>query len=308
MRFAILTSVTFFVLCSGVLSLFSFENGLDILKLVPDLSEEIGWTWAEGPVLYEPDDLFEYVNGGAPQYLSYGFTGLVHARCSYEGEDLRSVTVDIFDMGSCLGAYGIYSSGRPRGIAKRSWGVEGYRSGTVAAAWKGRIYLRGAADEDTPALIGKLEALMEEVITTVPGDSNSPPELSVLPVRGLIAGSDKYIGKNLLGHSFLPGGFLANYEVEGNEVLLFVSDLGDWKKAGEAFELFFSFENTHGRILRKGKIGEESFWSEDPGLGVGVVFRRESYVGGLWGFKDAESRIGLVEALDNKLASGVLKE
>ena len=77
-------SATCFMLLPGVLNLLSFGTGidLDILRLVPNVSEEMDWARAEGPVLYNPDDLFEYVNQGAPQYISYGFIGLVHARCA----------------------------------------------------------------------------------------------------------------------------------------------------------------------------------------------------------------------------------
>lgn len=182
----------------------SSEPDLDVLELLPVIPNGSDWAWGEAPTDYEPEVLYEYLNGGAPQYLSYGFVSLAHARYAYKGQDLHSVTLDIFDMGSQLGAYGIYSSGRPREISRRSWGTAGYRSGTVAAAWKGRVYLHASADEDTAVLIEKLEMLMGQVAAAVPGELTWPAGLSVLPSTGLIGGSDRYIGKNLLGHAFLP--------------------------------------------------------------------------------------------------------
>jgi hypothetical protein len=278
---------------------------LDLLPAIPNGSD---WAWAEEPTQYKPDNLFEYLNGGAPQYLSYGFVNLAHARYAYKGQDLSSVTLDIFDMGSPLGAYGIYSSGRPREISKRSWGAEGYRSGSVASGWKGRVYLHASADEDTPVLIAGLEMLMDQAAAAVPGKSTWPVELAALPETRFIAGSDRYIGKDLLGHSFLPGGFLANYEMDGTEGLLFISDLRTTEEANRAFDLLYSFESDRGKIVKQGKIGDVSFWTEDPGLGFGIVIRRKTYVGGLWGIEDPKIAEAIVEELDRNLLSDISTE
>ena len=42
-------------------------------KLAPTAVEIPGWQIAEGPVSYPPDDLYEYLDGGAERYLTYGF-------------------------------------------------------------------------------------------------------------------------------------------------------------------------------------------------------------------------------------------
>jgi hypothetical protein len=202
----------------------------------------------------------------------------------------------------------IYSFGRPREISRRDWGVEGYRSGTVAAAWKGRVFLHASADEDTPILIERLEVLMKQVASDIPGDSDWPVELATLPAKRFIDGTDRYIGDDLLGHSFLPGGFLANYEMNGSEGLLFLSNLGTPESARRAFDLFSSFENERGKILRQGKIGEASFWAEDPGLGSGVVVLRRAYVCGLWGIKDPRIAKEIAVDLDGRLLSDKLRK
>jgi hypothetical protein len=276
-------------------------KGMDLEALVPPISEGEDWQWGEVPTEYEPENLFEYLNGGAPQYLSYGFVSLLHARYAYKGRDLESVTLDIYDMGSRLGAYGVYTSGRPREVSRQKWGVEGYRSGTVAAAWKNRIYIRVTADDEIPVLIDKLEALLDQVTQSIPGKPALPPQLSLLPDDRLVSGSDRYIGKNLLGHSFLPGGFLASYEWRGGEGLLFICDLKSPETASKAFGLLRSYEIDQGEIVKEGKIGDRSFWAQDPGLGHGIVLRRLSYVAGVWGIDDVAVTQDLATALDNNL-------
>jgi hypothetical protein len=279
------------------------KQDLDLWSLLPPLSENPVWSWGEDPSIYEPENLFEHLNGAAPQYISYGFVKLLHCLYIYKNRELESVALDIFDMGSPLGAYGIYSSGRPREITKRSWGVEGYRSGTVAAAWKGQIYVHASADTATPLLVGKLEAILDQVCKAVPGESEQPPQLRAFPRNGLISGSDRYIGKNLLGHSFLPGGFLANYKLSGGEGLLFFCTLDNPEIARTSFHHFYSFEKQRGKLVEGDQIGEMSFWAEDAGLGFGVVMKRLTYVAGLWGIKDVQMVKELMTELDENLIS-----
>jgi hypothetical protein len=112
-----------------------------VTTLVPAAADLEGWTVAEGPLTFRRDSLYEYLDGAAPRYLDYGFREAVHVRYALGGDPQAAVTLDVFDMGSTLGAFGIYSSARPPGVEPRPWGAEGYRSGTVAAAWKGPFYV-----------------------------------------------------------------------------------------------------------------------------------------------------------------------
>ena len=52
---------------------------LELERLLP--IDSLGeWVVAEGPLLFSPDNLWEYLNGGAPRYEAYGFKRLVHVR------------------------------------------------------------------------------------------------------------------------------------------------------------------------------------------------------------------------------------
>jgi hypothetical protein len=258
--------------------------------LLPDVSDLQEWKLAEPPLFYGPETLFEYLDGGAPQYTSYGFVKLAHARYVRGGDDMQSVTVDAFDMGSPLGAYGIYSAGRPRDGLRRKWGVEGYRSGTIAAAWRDRFYVYGSAGDETETLVAMLEELVAGACRRIPGEAAPPQVLSALPREGLVAGSDRYVGKNLLGHAFLGGGFLANYTVGGRESLLFLSDLQSASEAQKDFELLRAHDRQRGRWLREdASIGEAGFWSKDPARGCRYQVRFGRWIAGVWEVED-ESR------------------
>ena len=266
----------------------------DLPRLLPEPSSIEGWSVAEGPVTYLPENLYEYLDGAAPRYLAYGFRKLMHARYEFRSDLLSSVTLNVFDMGSELGAFGIYRSGMPPGIPAQDWGAEGHRSGTVAEAWKGRVYVHAEADDDRPALIGMLEQLVVRVCGEVSGDAALPTLLESLPSNSLVPRSERYVAGDLLGHAFLPGGVMATYEVAGQESVLFFSDLGSEQLANEAVDQLYSHQSQLGVVLRDSSLmGASGFQFSDPGLGSGIVVLMKRYIAGIYGDvpSDAQERI-----------------
>jgi len=274
----------------------------DLGKLLPSALSLEDWTVAEGPVELSPDELWEYLNGGAPLYLGYGFRRLAHVRFQLGDDELASITLDVFDMGSDLGAFGIYSSGRPPGAELRPWGTEGYRSGTVAAAWKASHFVHAEADEDRPELIEMLERLIVGVCGEIVGDPAFPEILSRLPAEGLVAHSERYIAEDLLGHSFLPGGVLAEYEIDGHKAQLFFSDLETAEAADEAIAELRDHRSKWGEILGEvPSVGAGGYRFSHPGLGSGTVVRIGRFVAGV----QSEVPFGDQDALLGELADGL---
>jgi len=266
----------------------------DLARLLPAPSSLDGWSAAVGPIEYLPETLYEYLDGAAPRYLEYGFRKLMHVRYELGGDLLASVTLNVFDMGSELGAFGIYRSDMPPDAPAREWGVEGHQSGTVAAAWEGNVYVQAEADDDRPALIGMLERLVARACGEVTGDASLPTILEPLPSDGLVPRSERYVAGDLLGHAFLPGGILATYDIAGHEARLFFSDLGSEALATEAMAQFRTHQSQWGAVVRDvPSIGVGGFQFSDPGLGSGIVVGTSRYVAGIYGDLpyDAQERL-----------------
>jgi hypothetical protein len=222
----------------------------DLAALLPPASTLRGWTVAEGPVGYGPDDLFEYMDGGAERYLSYGFRALAHVRYRWGADSLACVTLDVFDMGSDLGAFGIYRSGLTAGATRRDWGVEGRRSGTLAAAWKKCLFVHAEADDDRPVLVDLMERLVAHVCAGSAGGGSLPPIIDPLPKDGLLPQSERFVPIDLLGHAFLRGGVLATYEIDGTQGELFFCDAGTAASANEAIARLRAHHAKRGTIDR----------------------------------------------------------
>jgi hypothetical protein len=261
-----------------------------------------GWTLAEGPVEYSPDNLYEYLNGGAERYESHGFLQLVHVRYQLGDDPYSCITLDLYDMGSKLGAFGIYSAGRPPRVETLKWGAEGYRQTTVARAYRDRFFVHAEADDSRPELLDMIDRLMSRVLAAAPGSTSPPAVLQALPAAGRIPSSERYVAHNLLGHSYLPRGVLARYELDGHTVELFFSDAGSETRAREAIEALRGFFSQHGSVSTESPaIGSGGFRHSDSMLGRGTVAYSGRFVVGVHG--DAPMQAGerllsrLVEAL-----------
>jgi hypothetical protein len=272
--------------------------GSDLERLLPAASELEGWSVAEAPVTHLPGTLYEYLDGGADRYLSHGFRRLLHVRYQLGDDPLASVTLDLYDMGSALGAFGMYAAGRWPELEVEPWGVEGYREGPVAAAWKGRVFVHGESDDERPELIAMLERLVARAAQGAAGESTPPAILAALPAENRVPRSERYVPGNLLGHAFLSRGVTATYEIEGRRAELFFSRLESEKEAEEALEAL------RDHLVRRGgldgdlpSIGDGGFRYLDRSLGSGSVVRSGVHVAGLHGEMSIEEREDLLARL-----------
>ena len=278
-------------------------GGTSLAKLLPAASSMNGWQMADGPTDYDSDTLYEYLNGGAPLYLKFGFQRMVHVRYQLGNGSLSSVTLDVYDMGSDLGAFGLYRSGRPPGAEVRDWGAEGYRSETVAAAWKGSVSIHAEADEDRAELIEAMEDLVAQVAKSVVGGTSLPQIIGLLPRDGLVPWSERIVAEDLMSHAFLPGGVLATYRVAGDEGTVFFSDLAGEPAVTEAMAELHAHHDRWGEIVDDiDSIGDGGFRFSDPALGSGAVVSTGFFVVGVHGGLSFDVQIDLLGRLVDSLA------
>ena len=269
---------------------------LELERLLP-IDSPGEWVVAEGPLPFTPDDLWEYLNGGAPRYEAYGFKRLVHVRYQLGDDPLASVTADVYDMGSELGAFGIYRSIRPSDAVVRTWGAEGYRSGTVAAAWKGEVFVHASSDDERPELIERMEMLVSRVCDEADGGVLPPIILDPLPPQGLVPYSERYVASNLLGHAAFGEGVVATYEIDSLRGELFFSELESEDVARQAVESYRQEKERWAEVAD----APAGFRFQDQGSGSGTVLQAGRFVAGVHGDLPFEAQDDLVERLIARL-------
>ncbi len=256
----------------------------DLERLLPPTSMLEGWRVAEGPTAYGPDTLYEYLDGGAERYVAYGFWRLLHVRYETEGGARVGVTLDLFDMGGAPAAFGIYRSGLGETDAPREWCTEAYRAGSVGAAWKGRVFVHVLADDDASSRVDLIDRLTRHACDGIAGDRSLPAVLDPLPAEGRVLRSERYVPLDLLGHEFLPGGVVADYEIDGRRARVFVSDLGSAAAATSALAELREHHARRGEVLGdEPSIGASGFRFSESGRGEGLAIVAGNCVAGIQG-------------------------
>lgn len=208
--------------------LFAADNNpnpgeFSVRNLIPSSGVIPGWRRVEGPAFYNPDTLFEIVDGAAPFYLNLGFRELAHARYQDSQDETRNITLDIYDQGTVEGGFGVYSSSRHSDESFQKWGTQGYRSGPLAILWKGRFYISLMGDDERPETLQGLEAFAAWINGRLPGEDVYPELIDRLPPKNRIPNTELYVSEKYLGYRFLSNIASAQYCVLSSTATLFVA-------------------------------------------------------------------------------------
>jgi len=245
-------------------------------RLLPT-DEVAGWGRRETPRVFTPGDLYEYINGNADLFNSFGFEEAAVGDYVPTGAKEGWISVDVYDMGAPLHAFGIYGAEKADGVEAAAVGVQGYESAGVIAFWKGRYYVKVSTIEGDDAAGAR--RLAELVADRIGGEPAMPVELSWLPLERQVAGSERYVRKSALGHRFLNEVVSAQYELGPARAFLYIADLGEPKGAAEAFAKLREFEvGTEAEVVGVEGVGEAGFAVRDPYYGEMVVGHLSQYV------------------------------
>jgi len=206
-----------------------------------------GWLLTEQLRLDTRQSLYDYIDGGAELYISYGFKGAVSCRYAKEGQP--EVTAEIFDLGSAQDAFGVYSQTRDR--EEKEYGQGSYYVSGAQFFWKGRYWVSLITSESTDESVKLLHTLAGWIDEKIEETGEPPAILSVLPPEGLVPGATLYFHHyiwlnsytfistdNILGIDENTHAVLAKYGNPEERLYLLTIQYPDSTKAEEAFASF----------------------------------------------------------------------
>ncbi len=117
--------LTFFLLTPPMSA--DSASGLPVEKLLPTPGFAEGWVIKEKVDIYTEKDLYKYINGEAELYYPYGFKALATAVYARSDNPEIGIVADIYEMGSSMDAFGIYSRYRDPDEELVDIGTEGFR-------------------------------------------------------------------------------------------------------------------------------------------------------------------------------------
>ena len=275
----------------------------EILRtLLPKTTEIKGWKVTSGPQFFEPQNLWEYINGEAEMYLDYGFE--LVATAEYTTLDgFRSMTIEIYQMQSPKHAFGIYAAERSPHDSFIKMGVQGYLSENVLNFWKGLYYVKLTSFEtssETKEILMKLAVVIDNKIE---GSYSEPELFACFPENNKVKMSERFIPKNFLGLSFLKDGYRVEYKRGGSSYQVFLVKNGSHDIAKEVFRKYQDFlKSQHEGVSRSKKCDYQLIFTKREK--VEVMFQYGSFVGGVLNSADLSKAEGIIEEIVQKLKRG----
>jgi len=301
-QWSVLSSLTLVFVCVSVLH----SNAEELKKFIPSSSELSGFKMTEKPEYYNQENLWDYMNGSAPGYLAYGFQKMVTFIVT-NLENRLEFTIDIYDMGDTLSAFGIYSVERsPEGRVVR-YGCDGFQSDNTLYFWKNKYYVKLMAYDVTPETGQSLSLLARIIAQKIPKGGKLPHLFSIFPPKGLVEKSERYIPQDVLGQDYFRHGYSIEYERDDKKYQVLLICGKNANKVKENFQEYLEYLSTTGRITHENlEIGDIGIAGTHSYYGTVLFAREGAFIIGVLGCEDQQEAQGIIGEMFTKLLSTTL--
>jgi hypothetical protein len=274
---------------------------IEAAALLPDMN---GWERDGEPVVYSPENLFEYIDGAADVYLTYEFEEL--AALTYDRGEKMSLSVEIYRHSDLRNAFGIYSQERPEVGDFISIGTQGYYEKGTLNFFHGRHYVKlmGYYLEDEDERI--LKDAAGEIAGRLGEEAAFPPTLECFPAAGKIPNSERFLAQDVLGHGFLHAAYAADYEMDGRVVRVFLIEGDDKSDASTMLRKYLELAGTGGPVIEE----SGTYRFDDPRRGSAERFNLRMAGRYLWGLSASDPGAAdlLLDAIGKSLLARGLVE
>jgi hypothetical protein len=198
---------------------------------------------------FQPDNLYEKINGEAEKFIKQGFVELAFLRLR-SANDSSEIAIELFDQGGLSGSLGIFSEhAAGRAIEDRD-GVSFVATGAGAVGRQGRYFFRIAGDRQSTAITDKAARLVtafaqldRDPATTTTHEKILPAGFDLLSRRLGIAEADiQFQERNVFQYDFAQRFWFGDAGI-GGEARLFVHKADT---AAEAEALVAALVAEHG--------------------------------------------------------------
>jgi len=250
-----------------------------------------GWTQQGEARTYDPETLFDYMNGNSEGYIAYGFTMMKGITCVNAAGD--QLVIDVSEMGDPERAWGFFVTNRDQRSPVERIGSAGQVLPRRATFAKGRHYLEIAASPDKDHREA-LRAFVTALEPRVPGPAAAPEAVAWFPADGLQADSVRLVPESVLGLRILKSGFMGQYAVGRAFVV-------PEPTAAAAADTMEKLRTRFSGAAPVAGLGDGAFAAQDQYLGRLLVFRKGARVAGVVNVAADGDATPLAKALAAKL-------
>jgi hypothetical protein len=273
----------------------------DIQAANPLVSLPKGIVSLTPPEVFDPQNLYEKIDGAAELYLSSGFVTLQCQRFTEVAYPDTLIEIFLYNMGNIMNAFAIFSSQRrsedkPIDIAQFSNTING-----AIFFVHGPYYVQIIASMTREKTNEAIQEIAKNFINENKIDVNSISEVELFPRRNLDENSISLIISNAFSFNQLDLVFTAAYKLRGAGVTAFLSHRKTPEEATQLAQGYYEFLLAYG-----GKGREPGLLIEDAKM-VEIVdtyelfFARGSFLAGVREALSAEQAEDLANMLDQEL-------
>ena len=197
---------------------------------------------ALGPVeTFTPSNLSNKINGKAELYLSAGFVRLVCRRFKLSDKSDLWMEIQVYDMGTPVNAYSVYSTQRRDGAIPVEMAMDAYQTANALFMVHGRYDVEIIASRAGDAADDGLKRLASAFIRKAGTASATMAERDLFPESNRVPGSISLLSTDVFGFDRLDHVFTARYRFGETEVTAFLSRRKTPREAMDLAEAYSAF-------------------------------------------------------------------
>jgi hypothetical protein len=276
--------------------------GEPVEKLLPRPGFAEGWVMKEKIITYTEDNLYKYINGEAELYYPYGFKALATTIYIRSDNPEIGIVADIYEMGSPIDAFGIYSRYRDPDEELVSIGTEGFVNESQLLFAKDRYFVRLSPTGTVTMEKSIFLTFAQSIAKRIPGDSSPLTVLDILKIPDLIPKTETYIVQGVLGYAFFKKGLTADAKLDGNVIRIFVVLEDSPESSGKAFDEYKVYLEKSGAEFSVSKNSEfPLIVARDPLYKGLALMHTGKYLLGAAKLTDPASAIPIIKKIQSRI-------
>jgi hypothetical protein len=187
----------------------------DFWEALPDKIN--GWEVIESDRFFDNESLYDYIDGSAEMFLSFGFSKVFNR--IYSRINQPDILVDIFYMNSSYDAYGVFTHSADK--LKNEFGQQSQRTEGAIIFWKSNYYVSILCHPETGESKEAIFELAKIIDKLIDETGDLPPVLKYLPQRNLVSESIRYFRHYnwINSHTFISNDNILNIDQQTHGLL-----------------------------------------------------------------------------------------
>lgn len=176
-----------------------------------------GWKAEQSDRLFDNETLYDYIDGSAEMFLSFGYSKVFNR--FYSRVNQPDIIVDIFYMNSSYDAFGVFT--HSVGKIENEFGQQSQQTEGAIIFWKSNYYVSILCHPETPESKETISKLAGTIDNSIIETGPLPEVISYIPKENLVEESVRYFRHYnwINSHTFISNDNILNVEQNTHGIL-----------------------------------------------------------------------------------------